>query len=130
MAVEKTVPSTGEETAPRETTRTQDLYIAPAVDIYEDQEALTVLADLPGVEPDALDVRVEQNILTIQAKSKHVLPGEPYYREYQLVNFFRQFQLSDEVDVGKISAELKNGVLTLRLPKAEKAKPRRIPVRA
>lgn len=128
--VEKTVPSPREEAVPRETTRAEEQYIAPPVDIFETEEqGLTLLADLPGVEPEGLDVRVEDDILTIQAKPKHLLPGEPYHQEYQLVNFFRQFQLSDEVDVARISAELKNGVLTLRLPKMEKAKPKRIQVK-
>ena len=57
-------------------------------------------------------------------------PGGPVYREYGLVNFFRQFELNEKVDQSKISAELKHGVLTLNLPKAEEAKPRKIEVRA
>ncbi len=129
---EPTVPAAREETAAatRETTRTQEQYLPPAVDIFEDKEGLTVLADMPGVEVGGLDVRVENGVLTLQAKAKSNLPGEPYYREFYLVNFFRQFQLSDEVDVTNISAELKNGVLRLHLPKAEQAKPRRIPVKS
>ncbi|MDA8219682.1 MAG: Hsp20/alpha crystallin family protein [Dehalococcoidales bacterium] len=129
---ERTIPATREETAPqeRETTRAQEQYIAPPVDIFEDNDGLTVLADMPGVEPGDLDVRVEQGVLTLQAKPKHAFNEEPYYQEYRLVNFFRQFQLSEEVDVEKISAELKNGVLNLRLPKAEKAKPKKIQVRS
>jgi HSP20 family molecular chaperone IbpA len=129
---EPTVPSTREEStaAPRETTRMQEQYIQPPVDIFEQGDGLTVVADLPGVTAEDLDVRVEQGILTLQAKAKTVLPGEPYYQEYQLVNFFRQFQLSDQVDVGNISADLKNGVLSLHLPKSEAAKPRRIQVKA
>lgn len=129
---EPIVPSTREETAatPRETTRVQEQYIQPPVDIFEQGDDLVVVADLPGVTADNLDVRVEQGILTLQAKAQPILPGEPYYREYQLVNFFRQFQLSDQVDVNKIAADLKNGVLTLHLPRSEAAKPRRIQVKA
>jgi HSP20 family protein len=126
---EKTVPATREESAPRETTRAQEQHIAPPVDIFEDKEGLVVVADMPGVQSGDLDVRVENGILTLEARTTHELPGEPYYREFQLVNFFRQFQLSDEVDVDNISAELKNGVLTLHLPKSEAAKPKRIQVR-
>ncbi len=115
-----------------ERTRSEEDFVSsawtPPVDIFEEGHDLTVIADMPGVGTDDLDVRVEQGILTLQAKAKSSLPGEPYYREFQLVNFFRQFELPDVVDVSKISAELKNGVLTLRLPKSEAAKPRRIQV--
>ena len=68
------------------------------------------------------------NILTIRAQTGHVSAAEPSYREYQLVNYFRQFELSEKVDQSKISADLKHGVLTLTLPTAEAAKPRKIAV--
>jgi len=87
-----------------------------------------VLADLPGVSQEGLDVRVDNNVLTIRGHAHHAMPGDATYREYELVNFFRQFELSDKVDQGRISAELKCGVLTLQLPKAEEAKPRQIAV--
>jgi len=115
--------------AGREETRSQERFVTPPVDIYETQEGLIVKADLPGVTKDALDVRVENNLLTIRGKSAHAAPGEVFYREYSLLNFFRQFELNNKVDQSKISAELKHGVLTLQLPKAEEAKPRQIEVR-
>jgi HSP20 family protein len=87
-----------------------------------------LLADLPGVAPEELKVRLEENTLTIQASPKHLADGDATYKEFELVNFFRQFELSEEVDQEKISASLSHGVLTLRLPRAEKAKPREIPV--
>jgi len=130
---EKTVATRGQEkqvSVNREETRSQEQYITPPVDIFENGEGLVVKADLPGVPKDGLDVRVENKLLTIRGKAMHVAPGDVVYREYGLVNFFRQFELSDRVDQGKISAELKNGVLTLQLPKAEEAKPRKIDVRA
>lgn len=129
---EKTIATNAQEKnlAGREDTRSQEQYITPPVDIYENGEGLIVKADLPGVPKEGLDVRVENNLLTIRGKAAHVAPGDPVYREYGLVNFFRQFELSDRVDQVKISAELKNGVLTLRLPKAEEAKPRKIEVKA
>jgi HSP20 family molecular chaperone IbpA len=99
------------------------------VDIYENGDGLVVKADLPGVAKENLDVRVENNLLTIRGKSVHVASGDPVYREYELVNFFRQFELNERVDQSKISADLKHGVLTLKLPKAEEAKPRKIDVR-
>jgi HSP20 family protein len=127
---EKTVAVTsGKQMATgREGTRAQERYIQPPVDIYETPEGLVLLADLPGVAPSDLTVRLEENILTIQGKAKHAVAAEPIYREFELANFFRQFELSDQVDQAKIAARLNNGVLTLELPKAEKAKPRQIPV--
>jgi HSP20 family protein len=121
--------SAGKIPASREETRSQEKYVTPPVDIYETAEGLVVKADLPGVAREGLDVRVENNTLTIRGKAAHAAPGEPIYREYGLVNFFRQFELNDRVDQHKISAELKLGVLTLNLPKAEEAKPRNIEVK-
>ncbi|HUK42175.1 MAG TPA: Hsp20/alpha crystallin family protein [Candidatus Acidoferrales bacterium] len=113
----------------KEETRSQEQYITPPVDIYEIGEGLAVKADLPGVAKEGLDVRVENNLLTIRGKAHHIAPGDPVYREYGLVNFFRQFELNEKVDQTKISAELKNGVLTLKLPRAEETKPRKIDVK-
>ena len=119
---ERTVPS-------REETRSQERYVTPPVDIYETGEGLVVKADLPGVDKENLDVRVENNLLSIRGRATHAAPGDLIYREYGLINFFRQFELNERVDQSKISADLKNGVLTLNLPKAEEAKPRKIDVR-
>lgn len=128
---EKTVPAGAQQNTPsrREETRSQEQYITPPVDIYETAEGLVVKADMPGVAKPGLDVRVENNLLTIRGKASHTAPGDPIYREYGLVNFFRQFELNDKVDQPKISAELKYGVLTMNLPKAEEAKPKNIEVR-
>jgi HSP20 family protein len=128
---EKTVATRSQQRTPpsREETRSQEQYVTPPVDIYETAEGLVVKADLPGVAKENLDVRVENNLLTIRGKSAHVAPGEPIYREYELVNFFRQFELNERVDQAKISADLKHGVLTLQLAKAEEAKPRKIDVK-
>ena len=128
--VEKTVPSVQEDRTAvrREETREQERYITPPVDIFETKDGLTVVADLPGVEQNALDVRVADGILTIQGRTAHAAPGTPIDREYELLHFYRQFELPEEVDAEKIAAELKHGVLTLRLPKKEKAKPRKVEV--
>ena len=129
MAEKTVATSTGKPArADREITRAQERYIQPPVDIYETPDGLVLLADLPGVEPNDLSVRLEDNILTIQAKPKHLITAEPIYREFELVNFFRQFELSDQVDQEKITARLNHGVLILELAKAEKAKPRQITV--
>lgn len=126
---EKTVAMPdNQEIAQPEGTRTRERYVTPPVDIYDLPEGLVVTADVPGVTHEHLDVRVDNHILTIQAQAAPVNLAEPTYREYELVNYFRQFELSDKVDEGKISAELKHGVLTLTLAKAEDAKPRQIAV--
>lgn len=127
---EKTVATTSGKQVPagREGTRAQERYIQPPVDIYETPAGLMLIADLPGVAPGDLEVRLEDHILTIQGKAKHAVEAEPIYREFELANFFRQFELSEQVDQEKITAALNYGVLTLQLPRAEKAKPRQIPV--
>ena len=128
---EKTVPTPPEQSeGGREPTRAQERYVSPPVDIHEDDQGLVVIADLPGVEPDALEVGVDRGILTIQGRAQHAGPGNPAHREYGLTGFFRQFQLPEEIDTTRIAADLKHGVLTLRLPRAERAKPRRIEVKS
>jgi HSP20 family molecular chaperone IbpA len=112
----------------QETTREQERFVRPPVDIYETTDGLTVVADLPGVPRDGLDIQVKDNILTIQGRARQPNSASPIYREFELFSYFRQFELSDSVDVTRISAELKNGVLTLQLPKAEQAKPKQIQV--
>ena len=119
----------GAAAAAREATRSQEVFAPPPVDIYEDEQGLVVVADLPGVEPGGLDVRVEQGVLTIQGRTQALATGTPLHREYELPGFFRQFQLPEEIDAGRIEAALTQGVLTLRLPRAAPAPPRRIDVR-
>jgi len=127
---EKTVaaPTNSQGAVTTESTRNRERYITPAVDIYETADGLVVMADLPEVTRDTLDVRVDNNILTIRGMSQHATTGEPVYREFELVNFFRQFELGEKIDQSKISAELKHGVLTLNLPKAQEARPRQVEV--
>ena len=115
--------------AAQELTRSQEAFAPPPVDIYEDDEGLVVVADLPGVEQSALDVRVDNGLLTIQARTQYLTTGTPIHREYELTGFFRQFQLPEEIETARIVAELRQGVLTLRLPRAAPAPPRRIDVR-
>lgn len=110
-------------------TRDETRYMVPPVDIYETADALTVVADLPGVDKDGVDIRVEDNVLTIKGKAAYVPPSNISFGEFNLQGYYRQFQLNDEVDQNKISAESKAGVLTVRLPKAEKSKPRQIKVK-
>ena len=127
---EKTVdmPDTQEGATQPEDTRTRERYVTPAVDIYEMPEGLVVIADVPGVTPDHFDVRVDNHILTIWGQVAHGLSVAPTYREYELVNYFRQFDLSAKVDESQIAADLKHGVLTLTLSKVAEAQPRKIAV--
>ncbi len=127
---EKTVdiPDLQERTTQPEGTRTRERHVTPPVDIYEMPEGLVVIADVPGVTPEHFDVRVDNHILTIWGQAAHGLPGEPTYREYELVHYFRQFDLSAKVDESKIAADLKQGVLTLTLSKVAEAQPRKIAV--
>ncbi|MEJ2246905.1 MAG: Hsp20/alpha crystallin family protein [Acidobacteriota bacterium] len=118
-------PPTGKTLATREENR----YMVPPVDIYETENALAVIVDLPGVHKDGVDIRVDQDILTIKGKIRYKPPKDLIRGEFGLLDFFRQFQLSDEVDQEKITAESKNGVLTITLPKAEKAQPRLVKVK-
>ena len=115
--------------AAREATRAQEVFVPPPVDIYEDEQGLVVVADLPGVEPGDLDVRVDQGVLTLQGRTQALATGTPLHREYELTGFFRQFRLPEEIAAGRIEAALTQGVLTLRLPRAAPAPPRRIDVR-
>ena len=103
----------------------------PQVDIYEDKKAITVLADMPGVEKDGVSIDLKEDQLTIDGKvalseEKEML----LHKEYEMGNYFRQFTLSDMIDREKITAKMADGVLTLTLPKAEKAVPKKITVTA
>lgn len=102
----------------------------PATDIFESDHALTMLVEMPGVSKESIEVKVEGDILTIDGRidfSKY--EGlQPLYTEYNVGNFSRTFQLSNEIEQAGIKAELKDGVMKLVLPKAERAKPRRIEI--
>jgi HSP20 family molecular chaperone IbpA len=125
---ETTVPEKTEATAKAPDTREESRTLVPPVDIFENADGLVVVADLPGVDKDGADVRVENGVLTLKAQAHTDLPGETVRDEYELLNYFRQFQLSDEVDQEKINAEMKHGVLIINLPKREETKPKKITV--
>jgi HSP20 family protein len=102
----------------------------PTADIFETDRALSVVLEMPGVNKENVDVSVENNVLKIDGKidfSKY--EGlRPVYTEYNIGHYTRSFQLSSAIDQNKISAEMKDGVLAVVLPKAEQAQPRRIAV--
>jgi len=102
----------------------------PVTDIFETEQALTVVLEMPGVSKDSAEIGIESDILTITGRidfSKY--EGlQPLYTEYNIGHYSRSFQISSKIEQEGITAELTNGVMTLVLPKAEKAKPRRISV--
>jgi HSP20 family protein len=102
----------------------------PTTDIYETDQALTVVMEMPGVDKEKVEINVEDGVLTVEGRidfSKYEAL-QPVYTEYNIGNFRRSFDLSNSIDQDKIRADLKDGVLTLTLPKAEQAKPRKIAV--
>jgi HSP20 family molecular chaperone IbpA len=122
--VEKAAPAFAEQTRPG------PVY-TPAVDIFENDDRISVLADMPGVQAKDLKIDLRENVLTL---SGHVTGPEstgetPILSEYETGTFFRQFTLSEVIDQAKIDAQLIDGVLKLELPKLERAKPRQITVK-
>jgi HSP20 family molecular chaperone IbpA len=127
-----TLPSQRAETTvePTEQKRGGRWY-RPNVDIVESAEELTVVADVPGAKGDDIDIHFENGSLTLHAR---VMPRQPadtdlLLQEYGVGDFQRTFQLGESIDANRISAEYRDGVLTLHLPKVEAAKPRKIEVR-
>jgi HSP20 family molecular chaperone IbpA len=119
-----------EVTTPAELTK-PGLVFNPAVDIFETERELTLLADLPGVKAKNLKVDLKDNVLTLTA-DETPLEGsgeKDVIREYRTGTYYRQFSLSDTIDQSKIEAVLKEGVLRLTLPKVEAVTPRKIPVK-
>lgn len=108
-------------------TRAARTYV-PDVDIWEGPDALALAADMPGVARDSIEIDLRDDVLTIQGTVS--LAGyeglRPLYSEYNVGNYYRRFTLGETIDQSRISARMDDGVLTLTLPKREKAKPRRI----
>ena len=104
--------------------------LTPPVDVIEDANGITLYADVPGVPKDKLEVHVEADTLTIEGEIALPVPEgmEATHVEVTLPRYRRVFTLSKELDAGKVGAEFSSGVLKLRIPKAEHAQPRRIPV--
>jgi len=113
-----------------EQTRSGPVY-TPAADIFEDEQAITVLADMPGVTASDLTIDLRDNVLTLAGRAKSTAENTQSFvlREFEPGTFLRQFTLAETIDQAKIDAQLANGVLRVVLPKVEKAKPRQISVR-
>jgi len=109
-------------------TREEEEYLTPPVDIYETPENIVVVADLPGVEKGNIDIKVEEGILTIKGHPVYNKRGVSIDEEFDLTDYYRQFRISADIDQTKISADFKNGVLTVSLTKSEKTKPKKIAI--
>jgi HSP20 family protein len=120
---------TGVPTVP-EQTRPGPVY-SPSVDIFENDNSITVLADMPGVKAQDLKIDLRESVLTLSGRvtSPEGQKEMDVLREYHTGTFLRQFTLSEAIDQAKIDAKLTDGVLRLELPKVEKARPRQISVR-
>ena len=108
----------------------QQRSVLPAVDVFEDESGITLLADMPGVPRDKLELKVEGDALLIEGSAQPQTPDglEPLYAEVRVARYRRSFTLSRELDTSRVEANLKDGVLTLRIPKQAHAQPRRITV--
>ena len=102
----------------------------PVTDIFETEQALTVVLEMPGVSKESVEVGVENDVLAVTGRidSSKYEGLKPLYTEYNIGNYSRSFQISSKIEQEGIKAKLKDGVMTLVLPKAEKAMPRRISV--
>jgi HSP20 family protein len=125
------VKEKAEVTTPAEQTR-PGLVFTPAVDIFETEKEITLLADMPGVKSGDLNIDLRDNTLTLdgEVQAPESASEVDVIREYRTGKYYRQFTLSQVIDQAKIDAELKEGVLRLRLPKVEAATPRRIAVKS
>ena len=123
--VARTNAGTGAEQEPQRA-------VLPAVDVIEDAGGITLLADMPGVPKEQLELKVEGDALLIEGGVQQLTPEglEAVYAEVRVPRYRRSFTLSRELDTARIEANLKDGVLTLRIPKQAHAQPRRIPVSA
>lgn len=114
----------------QEATRPTRAFL-PTTDIFETEDALTMVLEMPGVDRDNIEVSVENGVLTVEGKINFgKYEGlQPVYSEYNIGPYRRTFRISSRIDQDKISAEMRDGVITLVLPKAEEAKARRIEVK-
>ena len=109
---------------------TRGVQFMPRVDIYETDTELLLCADVPGVRAEDVDLRFERGELILQGRvQRPERPGQALLTEYQEGDFFRVFQIHESIDTTRITAECKNGVLTVHMPKVEEVKPRQVKVK-
>ncbi|WP_084150367.1 Hsp20/alpha crystallin family protein [Azohydromonas australica] len=127
---ESNVQQQPQQQSARRVAAQDDRAMVPRVDVLEDESGITLLADLPGVPREQLELKVEGDTLLIEGTVAAPTPEqlEPLYAEVRLPRYRRAFTLSRELDTGAIQAQLRDGVLNLRIPKQAHAQPRRIEV--
>ena len=113
---------------PRDVAERAVRTIAPLVDIYEGEKAFVLLADMPGVAPGGLDVVAERDTLVIRGRVERPATA-PDYQEFELVDYYRAFTLTEDLDTGVTSATLRDGVLRIEISKSPRVQPKKIPVR-
>ena len=125
------IETRGKQPVGREQTR-PGVVFRPDVDIIEEKDQFLVTADLPGVDDKTVEVRLENGVLSIEARTAVELEPAwtPIYAEYRSGGYHREFVLSEEIDAGAIRASMRDGVLEVHLPKSQAARPRTIPVHA
>jgi HSP20 family protein len=134
VTVNRATPQSGE--SPRhvvtESSDEPQRYETPLIDIHEGPDGLVLEADLPGVNEEGISIQLEDNVLSLHGRVASPVPdgARALHEEYRVGDYYRSFILSDEVERSRITAELKNGVLRLSLPKAERAKTRRIEIKS
>lgn len=130
MATMTTTPTTTTAQTPtrRQTAERTMPTVAPAVDIFETDKAYVLLADMPGVRPDGLDVVAERDELVIRGRVERPVIA-PAYQEFELADYHRAFTLTEDLDTAGITAALKDGLLRVEIPKSPRVQPKKIPVR-
>jgi HSP20 family molecular chaperone IbpA len=120
-----------QELAAREEKTVPGRFYVPAADVYETEDALTVVMEMPGVDRKDVAVEIKGDVLRVEGRIDFAKYGgmEPVYTEYNVGHWTRSFALSDKVDQERIGAQLEDGVLTLTLPKTAEARPRRVAIR-
>jgi HSP20 family protein len=134
MAETTTERSNVKQTGPsgvQQPEREPDVVLRPPVDIYEDADGITLTADMPGVSRDRLNIEVDKDMLLIEGVARIDMPEgmEALYADVRSTRYRRSFTLSGELETGHIDASLKDGVLSVRIPKRAEVRPRKIEVR-
>jgi len=127
MVAQETLSKTGQAEvvrAPQEET----VFFRPATDVFETQDCVVLRFDMPGVAQDAADITVDKGLLTVTGHARREQSGQCVYRETRIGDYQRQFTLAEDVEVDAIAADMDAGVLTIRIPKPEKVKPRKIQI--
>jgi len=119
--------TTASQTEQRASTDRETVTLAPPIDIYETETAFVLLADMPGVAPEGLELVVERNTLRIRGRAQDTT-GEVEYQEFELGEYRSAFAITDDLDTDRIAAVLRDGVLRVEIPKSERLQPKKIPV--